>query len=203
MTISSLGPTDSSSYYTSISSGASSTNALSGSGLPTQDSINLQLDSSLLQSLSQSNIPANETADYPTNIQQTVEDDEILATNANLAQTVSQLDTSLDLPTNIQQTVEDQVIQATDSNIAQMVSQQIPSPLTESQTEALQTLQAENETSQADQSLTSLATSMQILQNIANSGILASNASLTQSLMQNYTILTNPASLGSLLDTTV
>lgn len=201
MTISSLGPTDSSSYYTSISSGASSTNALSGSGLPTQDSINLQLDSSLLQSLSQSNMPANETADYPTNIQQTVEDDEILATNANLAQTVSQLDTSLDLPTNIQQTVEDQVIQATDTNIAQMVSQQIPSPLTESQTEALQTLQAENETGQADQSLTSLAASMQMLQNITSTGVLASNASLAQSLMQNYTILTNPASLGSLVDT--
>ena len=171
-------------------------------GLPTQDSINLQLDSSLLQSLSQPNTSVSDTGDFPTNIQQTVQDQEILATNTNLAQLLSQLDTApLVLPTNIQQTVQDQVILATDTNLAQTVSQQAASPLLESQMEALQTMPAENESTQSDQSLTSLATSMQLLQNITSTGILASNPSLTQSLLQNYTILTNPASLGSLVNT--
>ena|GEM_PF-1551159 len=92
--ISSVGPSDSSSYYSGISSSGSSTNTLSGSGLPTQDSIDLQLDSSLLQSLSQSNTSVSDTGDFPTNIQQTVQDQEILATNTNLAQLLSQPDTA-------------------------------------------------------------------------------------------------------------
>jgi len=93
------------------------------------------------------------------------------------------------------------VIMATDTNLGQMVSQQVPSSLLESQMEALQTMPAENESTQSDQSLTSLATSMQTLQNITNTGILTSNPSLTQSLIQNYTILANPASLGALVNT--
>jgi hypothetical protein len=202
MLISSVGPSDSSSYYSGISSSGSGTNTLSGSGLPAQDSINLQLDSSLLQSLSQPNTSVSDTGDFPTNIQQTVQNQEILATNSNLAQLLSQLDTApLVLPTNIQQTVQDQVILATDTNLAQTVSQQATSPLLESQMEALQTMPAENESTQSDQSLTSLATSMQLLQNITSTGLLASNPSLTQSLLQNYTILTNPASSGSLVNT--
>jgi len=168
MLISSVGPSDSSSYYSGISSSGSGTNTLSGSGLPSQDSINLQLDSSLLQSLSQPNTSVSDTRDFPT---------------------------------NIQQTVQDQVILATDTNLAQTVSQQATSPLLESQMEALQTMPAENESTQSDQSLTSLATSMQLLQNITSTGLPASNPSLTQSLLQNYTILTNPASSGSLVNT--
>jgi hypothetical protein len=168
MVISSVGPSDLSSYYSGISSSGSSTNTPSGSALPTQDSINLQLDSSLLQSLSQPGTSVNGTEVYPT---------------------------------NIQQTVQDQVIMATDTNLAQTSSQQVPSPLVESQMEALQTMPAENGSTQSDQSITSLATSMQVLQNITGTGILASNPSLTQSLLQNYTILTNPTSLGSLVNT--
>ncbi|MGD0398971.1 MAG: hypothetical protein ABSC04_08655 [Syntrophobacteraceae bacterium] len=202
MVTSSVGPSNSSSYYSGISNSGSSTSTLSGSAPPTQDSVNLQLDSSLLQSLSQPDTSVNGIEGYPTNIQQTVQDQDILATNTNLAQLVSQLDTApLVLPTNIQQTVQDQVIMATDTNLGQMVSQQVPSSLLESQMEALQTMPAENESTQSDQSLTSLATSMQTLQNITNTGILTSNPSLTQSLIQNYTILANPASLGALVNT--
>ena len=166
--ISSVGPSDSSSYYSGILGSGASTDTPSGSALPTRDSVNLQLDSSLLQSLSQPGASVDGMEVYPT---------------------------------NIQQTVRDQVILATDTNLAQTVSQQASSSLLESQMEALQTLPAENESTQSDQSLTSLATSMQVLQNITSTGILASNPSLAQSLMQNYTLLTNPTSLGSLVNT--
>ncbi len=197
--ISSIGPSDSSSYYSGISGSGSSSNTSSSSVLPTQDTVNLQMDSSLLQSLSQPNTSVSGTADFPTNIQQTAQDQAILATNTNLAQLVSQLDTEpLALPTNIQQTVQDQVLQATDTNLAQTESQQVPSPLLESQMEALQTMPSGSESSQ---SLTSLATSMQVLQNITSTGVLANSPSLVQSLMQNYTVLTNPTSLGSLVNT--
>ena len=90
MVISSVGPSDSSSYYSGISSSGASTNTPSGSALPTHDSVNLQLDSSLLQPLSQPGASVNGMDVYPTNIQQTVRDQVILATDTNLAQTVSQ-----------------------------------------------------------------------------------------------------------------
>ncbi len=168
MAISSVGPINSSNYYSGISTGGSSSNTLSGSGVPTQDSLNLQEGSSLLQSLSQSNSLVTDTAEFPT---------------------------------NIQQAVQDQMVLATDTNLAETVSQQASSPLYQSQMDGLQTLQAEGESSQSDQPLTSLATSMQLLQDITGTGILASNPSLAQSLAQNYTILTDPAALGTLVNT--
>ena len=167
MVISSVFPSDSSGYYSTISTGGSGIDTISGSGLPTQDTISLQLDSSLLQSLSQPNESLSNTAD---------------------------------LPTNIQQAVQDQVILATNSKLARKVSQQASSPLVESQMEALQTLPADNESTQSDQSLISLATSMQALKDITGAGILTGNSSLAQSLLQNYTVLTNHESPGSLVD---
>jgi hypothetical protein len=170
MVISSLSASDPVGNYSAASTSGQSASALSGSGLPTQDSINLQLDTSLLQSLSQTSAAAADTADFPTNIQQAVQDQVTLTTNSNLAQTISQQESSASVT---------------------------------SQTEALQTLSAENGSTQSAQSLTSLATSMSALQDITNTGILTSNSSLAQSLLQNYTVLTNPASLGSLVDASV
>jgi hypothetical protein len=40
-----------------------------------------------------------------------------------------------------------------------------------------------------------------VLQDLKESGTLAGNPSLTQSLMQNYSLLTSPVSLGSIVDT--
>ncbi len=168
MVTSSAGASNLAGCYSGLSADGSGLNTLSGSGLPAQDSIILPLDTSLIQSLPQSSSAVSDAGNFPTNIQQTAQNEEILTTNTNLAQTVSQ---------------------------------QVPSPLLESQMEALQTLPAENESTQSDQSLTSLATSLQVLQNITSTGILASNPSLTQSLMQNYILLMNPTSLGSLGDT--
>ena len=88
--ISSVGPSDSSSYYSGILGSGASTDTPSGSALPTRDSVNLQLDSSLLQSLSQPGASVDGMEVYPTNIQQIVRDQVILATDTNLAQTVSQ-----------------------------------------------------------------------------------------------------------------
>jgi len=45
-----------------------------------------------------------------------------------------------------------------------------------------------------------LATSMQALKDITGAGILTGNSSLAQSLLQNYTVLTNHESPGSLVD---
>jgi len=203
MVVSSVGSSDPSGYYGGISTGGSSTNALSGSGLPTQDSINLQLDSSLLQSLSQPGTPVNVSSEYPTNIQQEVQDLQILSSDTNLSQMLSQqAEPSLALPTNIQQAVQDQTILDTNSNLAQTLSQQAASPLLEPLEAALETLPAAGTVStESEPPLTSLAASMQVLQNLTSAGTIAGNPSLAQSILQNYTTLTNLPSPGSLVDT--
>ena len=203
MVTSSVGASTSADYYSGFSSGGSNPNTLSGSGLPTRDSINLQLDSSLLQSLSQPNTPVSSAAFFPTNIQQTVQDDEVLATDTNLAQMMSQeTASSLALPTNIEQAAQGREILATNANLAQTISQQAASPLLEPLTAAIETLPATGGSSaQSEPSLTSLAASMQVLQNITGAGALTSNPSLTQSILQNYAAPTNVPSPGSLVDT--
>ncbi len=87
----SVGSSNLSSFYSGASTVGSSTNTLSGAGLTTQDNMTPQIASSLLNSISQTDTSTNDTVYFPTNIQQTVQEQVILATNTNLAQTLSQL----------------------------------------------------------------------------------------------------------------
>jgi len=200
MITSSIGAGNSADYYSSVSSGGSGSSTLSGSGLPTQDSINAQLDASLIQSLSQPSTSVSNMAEFPTNIQEAVQDQGIMATDTNLAQMLSQQDASaLALPTNIEQTVQDQTILATNSSLAQTISQQAASPLLVPLSAGIETLPGSPEQSEQP-SLTSLAVSMQVLQDVAGAGALKINPSLAQSILQNYTGLTTP-SLGTSVDT--
>ncbi len=162
------------SYYggTAPSSTASNTSASSSGSLPTQDSVNLQLDSALLQSMfPQPNISVAGGVGYPTNIQQSVQNQEILTTNPELAQ---------------------------------MLTQQAASPLFAPLTAPVETLSAMDSPSSGGSipSITSLASSMQVLDNMGTAGTLESNPSLAQNVLQNFTTVTNVPSLGSVIDTT-
>ncbi len=103
--------------------------------------------------------------------------------------------------TNLEQASEDQTILAMNPSLTQTISQQAASPLLLPSSEALETIPgAGDSTTQSQSSLASLASSMQLLQNLSGSGALANNMSLAQSLLQNYA---NPANIspGSILDT--
>jgi hypothetical protein len=160
------------SYYGGItpSGTASNTSATSGSSLSTQDSVNLQFNSALLQSMfPQPNTAVAGGVGYPTNIQQAVQNQEILATNPELAQ---------------------------------MLTQQASSPLLAPLTAPLETLMATSVAASGSvPSITSLASSMQVLQNMGTAGTLENNPSLAQNVLQNYTTVTNVPSLGSVIDT--
>ncbi len=164
--------TDPTSYYSSTasSSGTSTTSTSSAGGLPTQDSVDLQYGTTLLQSMfPQINTSVAGAVGYPTNIQQAVQNQEILATNPELTQ---------------------------------MLNQQTASPLLEPLTAPVETLMAMGNSSTGSvSSITSLASSMQVLQNLGSANTLTSNPSLAQSVLQSYTTLTNVPSLGTLINT--
>ncbi len=122
MVTSPVGSSYATSYYSGASTGSSSTNTASGSGLTPQESITQQLDSSLINSLSQPDTSVAGMSDYPTNLQQAVQDQVTLANNPSLAQMISQMDTpSAVLPTNLQQTVQDQLTLATNPSLVQTI----------------------------------------------------------------------------------
>ena len=159
-----------SSTTSNSSAPSAATNASSSSSLPTRDSLDLQFDSALLQStFPQPNTSVAGGVGYPTNIQQAVQNQEILATNPDLAQ---------------------------------MLTQQAGSPLLAPLTAPVETLMAMGASSTGSiPSLTSLASSMQVLQNMGTAGTLISNPSLAQNVLQNFTTLTNVPSIGSVIDT--
>jgi len=149
--ISAIGSIDPGNYSSSASAAATSANTQSASSLTTtQQSITQQLDSLLISSISQSGASVAGTSAYPTNIQQATQDQVLLSTNTNLAETLSQSSAS--------------------ASLGMM-------------TDALQTLTGEDGSAQSDQTLTTLASSMQTLSNITNSGTLAANPALAQSLL--------------------
>jgi hypothetical protein len=90
--------TSSSSVYndSSTSSNASSgTSASTGYALPTQDSLELQNASSLIQTMYPQSASASVASiSYPTNIQQAAQSQAILKNNPNLAQLLSQQSSS-------------------------------------------------------------------------------------------------------------
>lgn len=74
---------------------ASVTNTLSSNALATQDSVDLQSDASLINSMfPQSNLSAPSSASYPTNIEQAAQDQALFINNPDLAQTISQQSSS-------------------------------------------------------------------------------------------------------------
>jgi hypothetical protein len=93
-TLSGINPYSASGYDYGVSTPASSasvTNTQSNNALAAQDTVDLQSDASLINSMfSQSNPSATGSASYPTNIQQAVQDQTILTNDPNLAQMLSQ-----------------------------------------------------------------------------------------------------------------
>src|SRR5271157_3759096 len=73
------------------SGSTSATNTQLTNALQTQDSVDLQSDASLINSVfPQSSLSAQGTASYPTNIEQAAHDQAILTNNPDIAQMVSQ-----------------------------------------------------------------------------------------------------------------
>jgi hypothetical protein len=206
-TLSGITPYNGSAYdYTgSTPSGSTSaTNTQLTNALQTQDSVDLQSDASLINSVfPQSSLSAQGTASYPTNIEQAVQDQTILTNNPNLAQIISQQSS---YPTNIEQAAQDQAILTNDPNIAQMVSQQASSPAMEPLTAALQVLQTVGSPSTAGQSasssLISAISGMEALQDVTTANAFTTNPSMAQSMLQSYDPGLNIPQLGSLVNTT-
>lgn len=93
-TLSGINPYSASGYDyagTTPAASASVTNSQSSNALATQDSVDLQGDASLINSIfPQSNPSASSSASYPTNIEQAAQDQAILINDPALAQTISQ-----------------------------------------------------------------------------------------------------------------
>ncbi len=105
-------------------------------------------------------------------------------------------------PTNLQQTADDQTILAMNPALVQTISEQAASPSLVASAEAMGMLTGTSGTTTESQSLlSSLATSLQLWQNLSDSGALTSNTSLAQSLLQHYTT-PSAISPGSLVNTT-
>ncbi|MGC8495315.1 MAG: hypothetical protein ACP5SH_26665, partial [Syntrophobacteraceae bacterium] len=103
---------------------------------------------------------------------------------------------------NLQQTADDQTILATNPTLVQTISEQAASPSLVPSAEAMTMLAGTSGTTTQSQSLlSSLGTSLQLWQNLSDSGALTSNTSLAQSLLQNYTT-PSAISPGSLVNTT-
>lgn len=176
-TLSGITPYNGSAYdYTgSTPSGSTSaTNTQLTNALQTQDSVDLQSDASLINSIfPQSNLSAPGSASYPTNIEQAAQDQAILTNNPNIAQMVSQEASS---PAMEPLTAALQVLQT------------MGSPSTAGQS--------------ASSSLSSAISGMEALQDVTTANALTTNPSMAQSLLQSYDPGLNIPQLGSLVNTT-
>jgi len=170
-------------YSGSTSTGpASATNTSLNNALPAQDSVDLQSDASLIDSMfPQSTLSAPAPVGYPTNIEQAAQNQAILANNPNLAQMISQESSS---PVMEPLMADLQVLQTTES----------ASQISTSQTAAGQ---------YASSSLSPAISGMEALQDVAAANAFTSNPSMAQSLLQSYDPGLILPQVGSLIDTTV
>jgi hypothetical protein len=121
MSISSIGLNYANDSYTTASTGSSTAQSLPDSSA-TQDSVILQLESSLTSSTSQSDTSNTVAAGYPTSIQQAVQNQALLATNPDLAATLSQTGSSSSLTDILQSLSGESGSTQTDQTLATLAS---------------------------------------------------------------------------------